>query len=191
MSQSPALTILLDILTEYKDRIAIDGSSRILVTDATVAQKLAEQHKDISTPYGPTFTVASAAGGAGEGTKTEDLGQNITVEAMDSLMPKMDYFTHAITDVSLADGKTVMEIMKWAKYALKPKGIAVVVALKRTEAGEFKERMLAQSKQRIADLGDIFEFAGFETGKVRRLERGSGEAEAEVVLGMKWDQLTA
>ncbi|KAK5105649.1 hypothetical protein LTR62_002633 [Meristemomyces frigidus] len=193
MTASPGLEILLDVLTEYHARLSIDYSSHILVTSPALAKTLAERYSDISTPYGPKFTVATvgpdtaSSASAGE---TEVLGQNVTTEPMEGLMGKMDFFTHAITDVSLASGGTVMEVMKWANYALRPKGIAVVIAMEAVpemKGGRFGERMKAESKGRVAGLVEIFEYAGFETGKVRRVERDG----AQVVIGMKWDQLTA
>jgi len=189
-STNPGLSILTTVLEEFKARLSIDGSSRILVTDATVAKHLVDMTKDISTPYGPKFTIATAEPGAA--SNAEDLGPNVATESIQDLTPKMDHFTHAITDVSRASGKTCMEIMKWAKYALQPKGILVVVALKRTEEeGDFVERMKGQSKGRVNSLGDVLEWAGFERGKIKSMDRGQGETEAEAVLAMKWDQLTA
>ena len=189
-STNPGLSILTTLLEEFKARLSIDGSSRILVTDATVAKHLVDMTKDISTPYGPKFTIATAEPGAA--SNAEDLGPNVAFESIQDLTPKMDHFTHAITDVSRASGKTCMEIMKWAKYALQPKGILVVVALKRTEEeGDFVERMKGQSKGRVNSLGDVLEWAGFERGKIKSMDRGQGETEAEAVLAMKWDQLTA
>jgi len=189
-STNPGLSILTTLLEEFKARLSIDGSSRILVTDATVAKHLVDMTKDISTPYGPKFTIATAEPGAA--SNAEDLGPNVATESIQDLTPKMDHFTHAITDVSRASGKTCMEIMKWAKYALQPKGILVVVALKRTEEeGDFVERMKGQSKGRVNSLGDVLEWAGFERGKIKSMDRGQGETEAEAVLAMKWDQLTA
>ncbi|KAK3109986.1 hypothetical protein LTR53_016193 [Teratosphaeriaceae sp. CCFEE 6253] len=192
-STNPGLAILTSVLEEFKDRLSIDGSSRILLTDATVAKHLVALTRDISTPYGPTFTIATAEPGAATSPgEQEDLGPNVEVKQIADLTGKMDHFTHALTDVSRASGKTCMEIMKWAKYALQPKGILVVVALKRTEAeGDFVERMQGQSKGRVSSLGDVLEWAGFERGKVRSMTRGEGAGEAEVVLAMKWDQLTA
>ncbi len=189
---SPGTKILLDVLTEFKDRVSIDGGSRILVTDATIAKVVSDMVADISTPYGPKFTIATAGPITSSGSSQESLGPLIAHESIADLQSKMDHFTHALTDVSYADGKTAMEIMKWAKYALQPKGICVVVALKETEQGKFTERMQSQSKNRISNLSDILEWAGFERGKIRGMERSAGNGkEAEVVLAMKWDQLTA
>ena len=68
----------------------------------------------------------------------------------------------------------------------------MVVALKQTpEEGDFVQRMQGQSKGRVGSLGDVLDWAGFERGKIRSMERGEGETAAEVVLAMKWDQLTA
>ncbi|EMC99392.1 hypothetical protein BAUCODRAFT_401900 [Baudoinia panamericana UAMH 10762] len=193
-NEATGLAILADVLSEYRDRISIDGSSKILCTSATVAKHVAEQVKDISTPYGPKFTVVS------KDSQTSELGPNITSEPMDGLMAKMDYFSHAITDVSAEDGRSCMEIMKWAKYALQPKGIAVVIALKKqgdagAEETDLRDRIVKQSKGRVQSLSDVLESAGFETGKIRSTERSveveGKRVEAELVLAMKWDQLTA
>ncbi|KAK4898391.1 hypothetical protein LTR27_003987 [Elasticomyces elasticus] len=193
---TPGLTILTNLLNEFSARLSIDGSSRILVTDATVARHLVEMTRSIATPYGPKFTIASAEPGVSS-VNVDDLGPNVTTEQITNMDGKMDHFTHAVTDVSLASGRTCMEIMKWAKYALKPKGILVVVALKQPEEGgkELADRLRGESKGRVSGLGDVLEYAGFERGKIKVMERsaevdGKG-VEAEVVLAMKWDQLTA
>jgi len=194
-STPPGLTILTNLLNEFSSRLSIDGSSRILVTDATVARHLVEMTKSIATPFGPKFTIAVAEPGAS--VDVDDLGPNVITEQITDMTGKMDTFTHAVTDVSRASGRTCMEIMKWAKYALQPKGILVVVALKQTEDGgkELGERLKGESKGRVAGLGDVLEFAGFERGKIKVMDRTANvdgkEAEAEVVLAMKWDQLTA
>ncbi|KAK5708129.1 hypothetical protein LTR97_000669 [Elasticomyces elasticus] len=192
---TPGLTILTNLLNEFSARLSIDGSSRILVTDATVARHLVEMTRSIATPYGPKFTIASAEPGVPQ--DVGDLGPNVMTEQITNMDGKMDHFTHAVTDVSLASGRTCMDIMKWAKYALKPKGILVVVALKQPEEGgkELADRLRGESKGRVSGLGDVLEYAGFERGKIKVMERNAevyGKAvEAEVVLAMKWDQLTA
>ncbi|KAK1811171.1 hypothetical protein LTR12_014468 [Friedmanniomyces endolithicus] len=188
---TPALPVLTAVLEEFAARLNIDGSSRILVTDPTLARHLVETTRPIATAHGPKFTIAVA--GPQTPTSTgEDLGPNVTTELITELEGKMDHFTHALADVSLASGKTCMEIMKWARYALQPKGILVAVALLKTGDGrELGERLRGESKGRVGGLGDVLDFAGFERGKVRVMERGEGEGRAEVVLAMKWDQLTA
>jgi len=108
-STNPGLTILTSVLEEFKDRLSIDGSSRILVTDATVAKHLVDMTKDIATPYGPKFTIATAEPGGA--SNAEDLGPNVATEMISDLTGSMDHFTHAVTDVSRASGKTCMEIM--------------------------------------------------------------------------------
>ncbi|KAK0941027.1 hypothetical protein LTR29_007445 [Friedmanniomyces endolithicus] len=193
-STTPALPILTAVLEEFAARLNIDGSSRILITDPTLAHHLVEMTRPIATAYGPKFTIAVANGPTQTPTATggEDLGPNVTTELITALESKMDHFTHALADVSLASGKTCMEIMKWARYALQPKGILVAVALLKTAEGrELGERLRGESKGRVGGLGDVLDFAGFERGKVRVMERGEGEGKAEVVLAMKWDQLTA
>ncbi|KAK1057253.1 hypothetical protein LTR74_014304 [Friedmanniomyces endolithicus] len=189
---TPALPVLTAVLEEFAARLNIDGSSRILVTDPTLARHLVEMTRPIATAYGPKFTIAVAGPQPATSTGTEDLGPNVTTELITELEGKMDHFTHALADVSLASGKTCMEIMKWARYALQPKGILVAVALLKTGDGrELGERLRGESKGRVGGLGDVLDFAGFERGKVRVMERGEGEGKAEVVLAMKWDQLTA
>ncbi|KAK0901143.1 hypothetical protein LTR57_020285 [Friedmanniomyces endolithicus] len=192
---TPALPILTSVLEEFAARLNIDGSSRILVTDPTLARHLVEMTRPIATAYGPKFTIAVAApqqNPPATSTAEGDLGPNVTTELITELEGKMDHFTHALADVSLASGKTCMEIMKWARYALQPKGILVAVALLKTGDGrELGQRLRGESKGRLGGLGDVLDFAGFERGKVRVMERGEGEGRAEVVLAMKWDQLTA
>ena len=84
-----------------------------------------------------------------------------------------------------------------------PKGVAVVISLK-TESGQsgddgnvtvsLEDKMKYQSKGKIEKLADVLEYAGFEKGKIRSFEKsteaGGKKADAEIVLAMKWDQLT-
>ncbi len=83
-------------------------------------------------------------------------------------------------------------------------GVAIVTSLK-TETGKaegedgqynvgLEEKMLYQSKGRVGKLTDVMEYAGFERGKIRSHQRSvevdGKKTDAEVVLAMKWDQLT-
>ncbi|TKA73338.1 hypothetical protein B0A55_06780, partial [Friedmanniomyces simplex] len=133
---NPGLTILTNLLQEFAARLSIDGSSRLLVTDPTVARHLVEMTREIATAYGPKFTIAVAGEPHPSTDGVEELGPNVSAERIEDLTGKMDHFTHAVADVSLASGRTCMEVVKWAKYALQPKGVLVVVALKRMGGGE-------------------------------------------------------
>ena len=93
-STSPGLTVLTSVLEEFKDRLSIDGGSRILLTDATVAKHLVEMTKDISTPYGPKFTIATAEPGAAD--NAGDLGPNVAVEIITNLTQSMDHVRESV-----------------------------------------------------------------------------------------------
>ncbi|KAI7211678.1 hypothetical protein KC333_g7548 [Hortaea werneckii] len=230
---SPTSDILRQVFAEYSSRLSIDGGSKLLVSDTPTALQIADLTKDIRTPYGPRITIAtrgqetaspSSSSGSVEGGPTpsavpEDL--NCTAEPLDSLTAKMDHFTHAVFVVNgTEDPKFVMQGFKWMHYALRPKGVAVVVALK-VESGKsegngedgggsggvgggeeggftvgLEDKILYQTKGRAKGLGDVLEFAGFERGKIRSWEVGTEgvfggrKREGNVVLAMKWDQLT-
>ncbi|RMX90390.1 hypothetical protein D0869_00142 [Hortaea werneckii] len=225
--------ILRQVFAEYSSRLSIDGGSKLLVSDTATALQIADVTKDIRTPYGPRITIAtrgqetaspsSSSSGSVEGGPTpsavpEDL--NCTAEPLDSLTAKMDHFTHAVFVVNgTEDPKFVMQGFKWMHYALRPKGVAIVVALK-VESGKsegngedgggsgggggeeggftvgLEDKILYQTKGRAKGLGDVLEFAGFERGKIRSWEVGTEgvfggrKREGNVVLAMKWDQLT-
>lgn len=55
--------------------------------------------------------------------------------------------------------------------------------------------MKYQSKGKITKFTDVLEFAGFERGRIKSMEMsaevGGKNVDAEVVLAMKWDQLSA
>ncbi|KAI7161233.1 hypothetical protein KC349_g2901 [Hortaea werneckii] len=226
---SPTSDILRQVFAEYSSRLSIDGGSKLLVSDTPTALQIADLTKDIRTPFGPRITIAtrgqetaSSASSSGEGGPStsavpEDL--NCTAEPLDSLTAKMDHFTHAVFIVNgTEDPKFVMQGFKWMHYALRPKGVAVVVALK-VESGKsegngedgggsggggeegvftvgLEDKILYQTKGRAKGLGDVLEFAGFERGKIRSWEVGTegsfggSKREGNVVLAMKWDQLT-
>ncbi|RMY04677.1 hypothetical protein D0868_06826 [Hortaea werneckii] len=231
---SPTSDILRQVFAEYSSRLSIDGGSKLLVSDTATALQIAALTKDIRTPYGPRITIAtrgqetaspSSSSGSVEGgpttINTVPEGLNCTTEPLDSLTAKMDHFTHAVFIVNgTEDPKFVMQGFKWMHYALRPKGVAVVVALK-VESGKsegngedgggsagagggeeggftvgLEDKILYQTKGRAKGLGDVLEFAGFERGKIRSWEVGTEgvfggrKREGNVVLAMKWDQLT-
>lgn len=120
----------------------------------------------------------------------------------------MDHYTHAVFGVSGEDPKYIFGGIKHTIYALQPKGYAVVIALKQETKqvstgegeGEFQvsldDKMKYQSKGRINNLEDALHYAGFERGRVKKLEDKKAvvdgqDVEAQVFLAMKWDQLTA
>ncbi|KAI6901707.1 hypothetical protein D0867_06928 [Hortaea werneckii] len=224
---SPTSDILRQVFAEYSSRLSIDGGSKLLVSDTPTALQIADLTKDIRTPYGPRITIAtrgqetsSSASSSGEGSpapSTVPEGLNCTAEPLDSLTAKMDHFTHAVFIVNgTEDPKFVMQGFKWMHYALRPKGVALVVALK-VESGKsegkadddgggggeeagftvgLEDKILYQTKGRAKGLGDVLEFAGFERGKIKSWEVGTEgsfggrKREGNVVLAMKWDQLT-
>lgn len=190
--------ILKQILDEFGGRISIDGGSKVLVSDLNIAQALFETTENVRTPYGPLLTIASR-----EGAKTEasQLPPNTDQVQADKLT--MDFYTHAVFGVSSEDPKYVLEGLKTMIYAMQPKGYAVVIALRQqtgqADDGNFVvdlvDKMEYQSKGKITKFTDVLEFAGFERGRIKSMERsaevGGTKVEAEVVLAMKWDQLSA
>lgn len=200
-TQPPTTDILRQVLSEWGGRINIDAGSKLLVSDTDIAATIGESTKDIRTPYGPTITVATRGSDRQDASKVPE-GVLVSLEPLDSLFPKMDYFTHAVFGINSEDPKFVLEGLKWMKYALKPKGIAIVISIKQTSGeasdGQLKvdleDKIKYQSKGKVESLKDVLEIAGFERGKIRSLEmtsEGAEKVEAQVVLAMKWDQLTA
>ena len=183
--QNPTSAVLSQMIEEWGARVRIDAGSRILVSSPQLAKDIADLTKAVATPYGPTIVIA-ARDKASASKATDASAPNTTTEAIDDL--KMDHFTHAIADVSSEGGKACMTIMKHAHYALAPKGIFIVIALKRDG---LLERISGESKGRVSTLSDVVDFAGFERGKIRGMEKTADGVEADVVLAMKWDQLTA
>lgn len=197
------LAILQQVIDEFGPRLNIHGGSKVLVSDSSIAQALYELTEPVRTPFGPTLTVASQ--------EQSDQSQvshipNATVLAADKLA--MDHYTHAIFGVSGEDPKYIFGGIKHTIYALQPKGYAVVIALKQETKqvsagegeGEFQvsldDKMKYQSKGRINNLEDALYYAGFERGRVKKLEDKKAvvdgqDVEAQVFLAMKWDQLTA
>ena len=195
-SEKATADILNQVLDEYGPRIKFDGASKILVSDASIAKTVHTAVQDISTPYGPKITVASR--GEEQSSNLQDIAD---VKSLESL--EMDYYTHAIFGLAGEDPKFILEGFKWMIYALRPKGVAIVTSLKlqtgqEGQDGQFtvglEEKMMYQSKGKVGKLSDVLEYAGFERGKIRSHERtsetGGEKVEAEVVLAMKWDQLT-
>ncbi|PPJ53948.1 hypothetical protein CBER1_05817 [Cercospora berteroae] len=197
------LAILQQVIDEFGPRLNIHGGSKVLVSDSSIAQALYELTEPVRTPFGPTLTVASQ--------EQPDQSQvshipNATVLAADKLA--MDHYTHAVFGVSGEDPKYIFGGIKHTIYALQPKGYAVVIALKQETKqvsagegeGEFQvslnDKMKYQSKGRINNLEDALYYAGFERGRVKKLEDKKAvvdgqDVEAQVFLAMKWDQLTA
>ncbi|KAK5137879.1 hypothetical protein LTR08_006648 [Meristemomyces frigidus] len=197
----PASDILRQVLEEYSSRISIDSGSKLLVSDIDIAAQIAESTKDIRTPYGPTITVATRGSGTQDASKIPS-GVQVSLEPLESLTPKMDHFTHAVFAVNSEDPKVVLEGLRWMRHALRPKGIAIVISLKQGSGegkdGQFmldlEDKIKYQSRGKVSTLTDVLEIAKFERGKIRAMEmRSSGPegVEAQVVLAMKWDQLTA
>lgn len=188
-------SLLSDVLNDFGGRLSIDGSSRILVSDTNIAIDLHEATKSVRTPYGPTITVAGQ--GREDASKVKDIAD---IKPLNDL--QMDYYTHSFFGVAQEDPKFVLQGLKHMVYALRPKGIAVLMALrletKETEGEQFQvsleDKMKYQSKGKIEALTDVVYYAGFERGKIRSFDRTTEvdgqKTDAEVVLAMKWDQLT-
>ncbi|KAI7529997.1 hypothetical protein KC317_g20187, partial [Hortaea werneckii] len=142
---SPTADILRQVFAEYSSRLSIDGASQLLVSDTPTALQIADLTKEVRSSYGPRITIAtrgtdssSSPGSAGVGSTPTNLPEdlNCSTEPLDSLTAKMDHFTHAVFIVQgTEDPKFVMQGFKWMHYALRPKGIAVVIALK-VESGK-------------------------------------------------------
>ncbi|KAK5173049.1 uncharacterized protein LTR77_003171 [Saxophila tyrrhenica] len=190
--------ILQQVLQEYGSRISIQYNANILVSDPNVARTIYDQTASIRNTFGPKIVIASR----GEADPDVSGLEHVTVKSLESL--EMDQYTHAIFCLSNEDPKVVLKGLQWMIHALQPKGIAIVTSLKveagkvEGEEGQFnvglEEKMLFQSKGKIGKLTEVLEYAGFERGKIRSHERsteaGGGKTDAEVVLAMKWDQLT-
>ena len=192
------VALLKQILDEYGGRISIDGGSKVLVSDANIAQALFDTTEHVRTPYGPILTIASRGQNT---TDVSSLPANMEQVQADDL--KMDNYTHAVFGVSSEDPKYVLEGLKLMRYAMRPKGYAIVIALRQqtgqSEDGNFVvdlvDKMKYQSKGKITKFTDVLEFADFERGRIRSFEMSADvngkKVEAEIVLAMKWDQLSA
>jgi hypothetical protein len=201
MSDQAIPDILNQLLCEYGSRISIDGGSSILASDPSIASAIAQATRDVRTPYGPSITIATRSGQDAPSDLSSIEGGNVSTEDVDRL--KMDHFTHAVFGVRSEDPKFVLQGLKHMIYALRPKGVAIVISIKQQSGqgqGEqfnvaLEDKIKFQSKGKAEKLTDVLEYAGFERGKIRSFERSSevnGEkVEAEVVLAMKWDQLNA
>lgn len=168
------------------------------MSDANVAKALYEETESIRNSFGPKIVVASR----GENDPDVSGMEGVSVKPLESL--EMDTYTHAVFGLSGEDPKIILKGLQWMIHALQPKGIAIVTSL-RIEAGKaegedgqysigLEDKMLYQSKGKISSLSDVLQYAGFEKGKIRSHERSTEvegkKTEAEVVLAMKWDQLT-
>jgi hypothetical protein len=192
------LHILEQVLDEYGDRLSIHGGSDLLVSDPAIARALSSATAAVRTPFGPTLTVADQ--GVPDPAAVAEI-PNTTTRAADQL--PMDHFTHAVFGVASEDPKYIFGGLKHVRYALRPKGYAVVISLKQESKpvgdGQYsvslEDKMKYQSKGRIANLTDCLYHAGFELGRIRSFEKTAEvdgkEVVAEVLLAMKWDQLTA
>lgn len=199
MAASEAITnILHQLMDEYGSRLSIDGGSDVLVSDAPLAQSLYEATEPVRTPFGPKITITART--TPEAPK--DL-PNTSVVAADNL--KMDHYTHAVFGIDAEDPKYILEGLKKMLYGMRPKGYAIIISLKHeTKQGEngegntvsLEDKMKYQSKGKIDNLSDVLYYAGFERGRIKTFEKTAKlkdgkEQEAEVLLAMKWDQLTA
>lgn len=192
--------ILNQVLDEYGGRISIDGGSEVLVSDAQVAHALYKATEGVRNPEGPKITVAKR-GLQGENDSDIEGIANCRFEPADNL--RFEFYTHALFGVASEDPKFILQGLKYMITAMRPKAIAVVICPK-MESGQttgedqltlsMEDKLKYQSKGKVEKLSDVLEYAGFERGKIRGMEKSSEAAgakvEAEVVLAMKWDQLT-
>ncbi|KAK3698047.1 hypothetical protein LTR37_017163 [Vermiconidia calcicola] len=190
--------VLNQVLQEWGPRVNLQYNSKVLVSDGNVAKTIYAATEPFRNSFGPSITIASRGQDIGDVSNL----QGVTSKPLEEL--EMDTYTHAIFGLSGEDPKFILEGLKWMIYALQPKGIAIITSIKvqsgeaEGQEGQFnlglEERMLFQSKGKIGKLPDVLEYAGFERGKIRSHERttdaGGKKTEAEVVLAMKWDQLT-
>ena len=191
--------ILNQTLDQYGSRIGFNGASKILVSDGNIAKIMHKATESHRTPYGPHIIVADRGQGSEGSSDLQGIAETKPIESLE-----MDTYTHAIWGLAGEDPKTILQGLKWMIYALRPKGVAIVTSPKletgKSEGEEgqvtvgLEEKMLYQSKGKIGKLTDVLEYAGFERGKIRSQEKssdaGGQKVEAEVVLAMKWDQLT-
>ena len=201
-SRKATSELLRQTLAEYGGRISIDGGSIILASDTNVATSIAETTENIRTPYGPSITIAQRSPDTAEDASKVP-GGNADVKPVNDL--KMDYFTHAVFGVNAEDPKFILTGLKHMLYALRPKGVAIVISLKqdtgKAEGSDdtfnvgLEDKIKYQSRGKADKLVDVLYYAGFERGKIRSFDKAAEidgqKVEAEVVLAMKWDQLTA
>jgi len=197
MSHAEATTkILHQLLDEFGDRLHIHGGSNILVSPPEIAQALHTTLSSIRTPFGPHMTVTSQ--GTPDPSSIASLPHTV-VQAADAL--PMDHFTHAVFAIHAEDPKFILAGLKHMIHAMQPKAYAIVVSIRQESVRaegtvSLEDKLRYQSKGKVERLGDVLEFAGFERGRIRSLERTAvlqdgREVRAEVLLAMKWDQLTA
>lgn len=191
--------VFQQVWSDYAGRISIDGGSKVLVSDANVANAIYRATEPVRTPYGPEITVARRGVQGEEESRLPDKAKYKNVDSLD-----FDHYSHAIFGLASEDPKFIMQGLKAMITAMRPKGVAVVISLK-TESGQagadgqvsvsLEDKMQYQSKGKISKLTDVMEYAGFEKGKIRTFDKstevGGKKTEAEVVLAMKWDQLSA
>lgn len=187
------------VWSEYSGRISIDGGSKVLVSDINVANAVYKATEPVRTPYGPEIIIAK------RGIPGEDESRiqgNAKFKAVDSL--EFDHYSHAVFGVASEDPKFIMQGLQAMITAMRPKGVAIVISLK-AESGQsgddgqltisLEDKMQYQSKGKINKLTDVMEYAGFEKGKIRTFDKsseaGGKKTDAEVVLAMKWDRLSA
>ncbi len=176
----------------------MNGNSKVLVSDANVAKAIHKATEDVRTPNGPHITIAKRGLQGEDAAQVEGVATYHAVEQLET-----DHFSHAIFGVAGEDPKFIMQGMRAMINSMAPKGVAVVIAL-RTESGQsgedgqvsvsLEDKMKYQSKGRIEKLSDVLEYAGFEKGKIKSIDKSTEvdgkKSDAEVVLAMKWDQLT-
>lgn len=200
MTDTSAATakVLKETLEEYAPKLPIHYNAKVLVSDANVARTIYEHTAGVRNTFGPKIIIASRGE---ENPPDVSSMEGVSVKSLEAL--EMDTYSHAVFGLAGEDPKFILKGLQWMIHALQPKGVAIVTSLKiesgeAGEGGQFKvgleEKMLYQSKGKIGKLTDVLEYAGFEKGKIRSHERsaevGGQKVEAEVVLAMKWDQLT-
>lgn len=195
--EAATTNVLEQVFEEYGGRMKVNGSGKILVSDANVARAVHKATEDVRTSYGPTITIVKRGIPGEDAAAVEGIA---TYKALDQL--EVDHYSHAFFGISGEDPKYILQGMKSMIFAMAPKGIAVVVSVKvESKAGDdgqvtvsLEDKMKYQSKGKIEHIADVMEYAGFEKGKIRSFEKtsnaGGKKVEADVVLAIKWDQLT-
>ena len=187
------------IWSEYSGRISIDGGSKVLVSDVTMANVIYKATEAVRTPYGPSITIVKRGVAGEDESRIEGSAKFKNVESLE-----FDHYSHAFFGLASEDPKFIMQGLKAMITAMRPKGVAVVISLK-AESGQsgedgqltvsLEDKLKYQSKGKIEALTDVMEYAGFEKGKIRTFDKSSEasgkKTDAEVVLAMKWDQLSA
>ena len=182
--QKATHALLHQLFSDYNTRLSLNSSSKILTSTPTLAASITSATSAIQTSYGPSITIASEA-------PLPPNNDNTTTIPLTDL--QMDTYTHAILALSrTSTPSSILQTLKVVLYALRPKGVAIVIAPMGTGV---EERIREMSRGKADGVRDVVEWAGFERGKIRGVEveaEVEGEkVKGEVVLGMKWDQLTA